>query len=191
MKAPETTVNFTRMEDGTEEEYKLLDVLEKDFCNAAVNRVLEHLRCLENSFGGYKISRLDHSLQTATRAWRDGADEETVVVALLHDIGDLLSPENHGEIAAAILKPFVSSKNHWILKYHGVFQGYYYFHHLGGDRHSRDQFKDHEHYQACVDFCANWDQASFDPEYDTKTLAFFESMVRNIFSREPFGVHTR
>ena len=190
MEAAEATINFTRMADGTEEDYKLLDVLERDFSSATVDRVLKHLLCLEQSFSGYKVSRLGHSLQTATRAWRDGADEETIVVALLHDIGDTLSPENHGELAAAILKPFVSPKNYWILKYHGVFQGYYFFHHLGGDRHARDQYKDHEYYQACVDFCAKWDQVSFDPQYDTKSLDFFEPMVRNIFAREPFGDHT-
>ncbi len=190
MEATGATINFTRMADGTEEDYKLLDVLERDFSSATVDRVLKHLLCLEQSFSGYKVSRLGHSLQTATRAWRDGADEETIVVALLHDIGDTLSPENHGELAAAILKPFVSPKNYWILKYHGVFQGYYFFHHLGGDRHARDQYKDHEYYQACVDFCAKWDQVSFDPQYDTKSLDFFEPMVRNIFAREPFGDHT-
>ena len=190
METTGATINFTRMADGTEEDYKLLDVLERDFSSATVDRVLKHLLCLEQSFSGYKVSRLGHSLQTATRAWRDGADEETIVVALLHDIGDTLSPENHGELAAAILKPFVSPKNYWILKYHGVFQGYYFFHHLGGDRHARDQYKDHEYYQACVDFCAKWDQVSFDPQYDTKSLDFFEPMVRNIFAREPFGDHT-
>lgn len=190
MEATGATINFTRMADGTEEEFKLLEVLERDFYSATADRVLEHLLSLEQSFSGYKVSRLGHSLQTATRAWRDGADEETIVVALLHDIGDALSPENHGELAGAILKPFVSPKNYWILKYHGVFQGYYFLHHYGGDRHARDRYKEHEYYQACLDFCAKWDQVSFDPQYDTKSLDFFEPMVRNIFAREPFGDHT-
>ena len=190
MEAGGATINFTRMADGTEEEFKLLEDLERDFYSATADRVLEHLLSLEQSFSGYKVSRLGHSLQTATRAWRDGADEETIVVALLHDIGDALSPENHGELAGAILKPFVSPKNYWILKYHGVFQGYYFLHHYGGDRHARDRYKDHEYYQACLDFCAKWDQVSFDPQYDTKSLDFFEPMVRNIFAREPFGDHT-
>ncbi len=191
MQTSQKTVGFTRMEDGTFEEYQLLSIYEEEFSKATDVRVLEKLRSLEHSFSGYKISRLGHSLQTATRAWRDGADEETVVVALVHDIGDLLSPHNHGEIAAAIMKPFVSAKNYWILKYHGVFQGYYFFHHVGGDRNSRDQFKGHEYYQACADFCAKWDQTSFDPDYDTKPLEFFEPSVRRIFAREPFGAHTQ
>ncbi len=190
MEATGAIINFTRMADGTEEEYKLLEVLEREFYSATADRVLEHLLSLEQSFSGYRVSRLGHSLQTATRAWRDGADEETIVVALLHDIGDALSPENHGELAGAILKPFVSPKNYWILKYHGVFQGYYFLHHYGGDRHARDRYKEHEYYQACLDFCAKWDQVSFDPQYDTKSLDFFEPMVRNIFAREPFGDHT-
>ena len=190
MKSTAQTVAFTQMADGTTAEYQFLESLEKDFSNSAVDRVLEHLRSLENSYSGYQVSRLEHALQTATRAWSDGADEETVVVALLHDIGDMLSPENHGEMAAAILKPYVSPKNYWILKYHGIFQGYYYFHHLGGNRNLRDQFKDHKYYQACADFCEKWDQSSFDPDYDTKPLEFFEPMVRAIFARKPFGAHT-
>jgi len=190
MKSTAPTVEFTQMADGTAAEYQFLELLEKDFSKSAVDRVLAHLRQLKNSYSGYKVSRLEHALQSATRAWLDGADEETIVVALLHDIGDMLSPENHGELAAAILKPYVSPKNYWILKHHGIFQGYYYFHHLGGNRNLRDQFKDHEYFQACADFCKNWDQVSFDPNFDTKPLEFFEPMVRKIFAREPFGAHT-
>ena len=133
----------------------------------------------------YQISRLEHCLQTATRAERDGADDETVVCALLHDIGDVLAPANHSQVAAALLQPYVSEKNHWIIKHHGVFQGYYYFHFYGLDREARERYRDHEHYQACVDFCANWDQASFDPGYDTYPLEHFESRVRALFAREP------
>ena len=133
----------------------------------------------------YQITRLEHSLQSATRAERDGADDETVVCALLHDIGDVLAPANHSEVAAALLAPYVSEKNHWIVKHHGLFQGYYWFQFMGEDRNARDRYRDHEHYQACVDFCANWDQPSFDPDYDTLPLEHFETRIRELFAREP------
>lgn len=180
------TVNFTRMEDGTKEEYEFLARHESEFADAAADRLLEHLRSLENSLSGYRVSRLEHSLQTATRAHRDGADTEMVVAALLHDIGDNLAPWNHGEMAAAILRPYVSEKTHWVIKHHGIFQGYYYFHHLGMDRNLREEHADSPHYQDCVDFCAKWDQTSFDPEYDSEPLEFFEPMLREVFSRTPF-----
>ncbi len=183
-------VNFTQMKDGTYEEYQQLNQLESQYISHTAERVLEHLRQLENSLAGYKVSRLEHALQSATRAWRDNAGEEMTVAALLHDIGDCLAPANHGELAAAILRPYVSERVYWVLKYHGVFQGYYYFHHLGGDRNARDEYKGHEHYQACVDFCEKWDQSSFDPDYESLPLEFFEPMVRRIFEREPFGEHT-
>ncbi len=179
------TVSFTKMEHGTREDYQFLARHEHEFANRTADRVLEHLNSLENSFSGYRVTRLEHALQSATRAHRDGADEETVVAALLHDIGDSLAPFNHGELAAAILRPYVSERTYWILRHHGIFQGYYFFHHLGMDRNARDRFKGHPHYQACADFCAQWDQCSFDPDYDSESLEFFEPMVRRIFAREP------
>ena len=190
MNVLDKTVEFIEMKDGTLEDYQLLHKYEKEFSRNTANRVLDHLLDLESSLAGYKITRLEHGLQTATRAWRDNAGEEMAVAALLHDIGDTLSPENHGELAAAVLRPFVSPETYWILKYHGIFQGYYFFHHLGEDRNLRDRYKDHQHYQACVDFCSKWDQSSFDPEYDSLPLEFFEPMVQTIFAREPFGTHT-
>ena len=181
------TVSFTRMADGTAEDYELLGRLEAELAAGVADRVLEQLRALKNSFGGYKIDRLEHSLQSATRAYRDGADEETVVAALLHDIGDLLAPHNHSEMAAAVLRPYVSEKTYWILRQHGLFQTYYYAHHTGGDRNARDRFRDHPYYQAAVDFCEQWDQSSFDPDYVSEPLSTFEPMVCRIFAREPFS----
>ena len=182
------TVSFTRMEDGTREDYELLERLEAEFAGGTADRVLEQLRSLAGSLGGYRIDRLEHSLQAATRAYRDGADEETVVAVLLHDIGDLLSPYNHSELAAATLRPYVSERTYWIVRQHGLFQSYYYAHHLGGDRNARDKYVGHPWYQDAVDFCHRWDQASFDPEYEWLPLEFFEPMVRRIFAREPFSV---
>ena len=178
-------VSFTAMADGTREEYEFLDGIEREHCRGTADRVLEHLHGLEDSMTGYKVTRLEHSLQTATRAERDGASEEMVVAALLHDIGDNLCPENHSEFAAAILKPFVSEETHWVIRHHGIFQGYYYFHHFGLDRDARERFRGHPCFEATAAFCERWDQTSFDPDYDTLPLEAFEPMVRRLFAQEP------
>lgn len=177
-------VSFTAMEHGTRDDYDL--VAEHDAANASelADRVLGWLTSMDGDTP-YAISRLDHSLQTATRAERDGADDETIVCALLHDIGDVLAPTNHSQAAAALLAPYIGEKNHWIVKHHGLFQGYYWMHHYGLDRNARDRYRDHEHYEACVDFCERWDQASFDPDYDSYPLEHFEPLVRALFAREP------
>lgn len=181
------TVSFTSMAAGTREDYELLESLEAQFASSTADRVLEQLLGLAGSLAGYKVDRLEHSLQSATRAYRDGADEEVVVAALLHDIGDLLAPHNHSEMAAAVLRPYVSERTYWVVRQHGLFQSYYYAHHMGGDRNARDRYIDHPWYQDAVDFCHRWDQSSFDPEYDSLPLEFFEPMVRRVFAREPFS----
>ncbi|MBE9559001.1 MAG: HD domain-containing protein [Proteobacteria bacterium] len=180
------TVSFTRMEDGTREEYEYLTEMETEYANDAADRVLDYFRGLDQTLEGYTITRQQHGLQSATRAVRDGASEEMVVATLLHDIGDALASNNHGEFAASILRPYVSEETYWIVKHHGIFQAYYYAHHMGGDRNARDRYQDHPCYQATIDFCHKWDQTSFDPDYDTMTLEEFEPMVRRIFAREPF-----
>ena len=180
-------VSFTSMAEGTRADYELLERLETQFAAQTADRILEHLRALAGSLAGYRVDRLEHSLQTATRAHRDGADEEMVAAALLHDIGDLLSPHNHSELAAAVLRPYVSERTYWVVRQHGLFQSYYYAHHFGGDRHARDRYRDHPWYQAAVDFCHRWDQPSFDPEYPSLPLEYFEPMVRRIFARAPFS----
>jgi predicted HD phosphohydrolase len=182
------TVHFARMADGSREDYLLLDRYEKAHIAATADRVLAQLELLRGSMGGYKVDRLEHSLQTATRAFRDGADEETVVCALLHDIGDVLAPENHSALAAAVVQPYVSEANHWVVLHHGLFQGYYYWHHLGGDRNARDRFRGHPHFARCVAFCEDWDQAAFDPAYDTMPLDAFAPMVQRIFARPAFAM---
>ena len=180
-------VSFTRMEDGTVEDYALL-AREEETLKAAnfADSVLGQLQTLKGPKLGYKIDRYHHSLQTATRAERDGADEETVVAALLHDIGDTLAPDNHAEFAATLLKPYVTQRTWWIVQHHGIFQGYYFWHHLGGDRHAREQYRGHPYFEACADFCARWDQTAFDPDYDTAPLTHFEPMVRRLLRREPW-----
>ncbi len=185
--APETT--FTRMQDATREDYQIIATHSLNFIQGLPDRVLTHLQLLAGDTGGYAVDRLTHSLQSATRAHRDGRDEEYVVCALIHDIGDTLATTNHSELAATILQPFVSERNHWIVQHHGIFQGYYFFHHLGLDRNMRDRFKDHEYFRDTAEFCAKYDQNCFDSEYDTMPLEAFEPMVRNVFSRRPRSIY--
>ena len=179
-------VDFTRMCDGTREEYEFLERLEQAYAAGLPERILSTLRQLEHSLSGYRVTRLEHSLQSATRAHRAGEPEELVVAALLHDMGDALAPYSHSELAAAILRPFVSERTYWIVKHHGLFQMFYYAHHIGGDRHARERFKDHPWYRDAVHFCEHYDQNCFDPDYDTKPLEFFEPMVRRVFNRPRF-----
>ena len=176
------------MKDGTKEDYLLLDKHEKKFIDSTADRIMKFMSGLTKTLEGYKINRLEHSLQTATRALNDKANDELIVAALLHDIGDELAPMNHSEYAAAILKPYVSEKTHWIVKMHGLFQTYYYAHHLGGDRYKRSKYKDHKYYQATIDFCENYDQGCFDPNYESFDLEYFAPMVKRIFSRKPYSV---
>ncbi|HTL93717.1 MAG TPA: HD domain-containing protein [Steroidobacteraceae bacterium] len=178
-------VSFRRMEDGTREDYLLLDESERRYAQGLADRVLESMRKLDHSLFGYRVTRLQHSLQTATRALRDGADDELVFAALLHDIGDEIAPYNHSEMAAAIVRPYVRPEVAWIVEHHGLFQNYYYVHHLGGDRHARDRLRDHPWYAACVHFCAAWDQCSFDPDYGHESLEFFTPLVRRMLARTP------
>ena len=180
------SVNFIHMEDGTREEYEFLDQQEAKFTKGLADRIIATLKELEHSFSGYKVSRLVHSLQGATRAQRAGESEELIVAILLHDIGDGLAPYSHSELAAAILRPFVAEKIYWIVKHHGVFQMYYYAHHCGGDRNIRERFKDNPWYQDAIDFCHNYDQNCFDPDYDSEPLEFFEPVLRKVLAQPKF-----
>ncbi len=180
-------VSFTEMKHGTKEDYLFLEKHEKNYVNKTADRIIKYMSGLTKTLEGYPISRLEHSLQSATKALKAGEDEEMIVAALLHDIGDELAPMNHSEYAAAILKPYVSEKTHWIVERHGEFQTYYYAHHLGGDRNKREKYKDHKYYEATIDFCEKYDQGCFDPNYKSLPLEHFEPMVRKIFSRKPYA----
>ena len=180
-------VSFTEMKNGTKEDYLFLEKHEKNYVSKTADRILKYMSGLTKTLEGYPISRLEHSLQSATKALKAGQDEEMIVAALLHDIGDGLAPMNHSEYAATILKPYVSEKTHWIVERHGEFQAFYYAHHLGGDRNKREKYKDHKYYQATIDFCEKYDQGCFDPNYKSLPLEHFEPMVRRIFSRKPYS----
>lgn len=179
-------VSFTQMADGTAADYELLARLEHEELRGFPDRVLGWLLTMDDESGAYQVTRLEHCLQAATRAHRAGEDEETVVCVLLHDIGDYLAPANHSEVAAAVLRPYVSDKNYWMVKHHGVFQGVYYFQHTGANPHLRERWRDHPYFQATVDFCACYDQNSFDPHYEWEPLAFFEPMVRRVLAEPTY-----
>ncbi len=180
-------VSFNEMKKGTKEDYLLLDKHEKKFVKNTADRILKFMTTLTETLEGYKISRLEHSLQTATRAIKDGANDEMIVASLLHDIGDELAPLNHSEYAAAVLKPYVSEKTHWIIDKHGIFQMYYYAHHLGGNKNEREKFKDHKYFNDTINFCENWDQKSFDPNFKSLKLDDFKPYVKRVFNRTPFS----
>jgi predicted HD phosphohydrolase len=173
---------FTAMRDATRADYQRIGRHSAEFWKGLPDRILTHLRILAGDTGGYAVDRLTHSLQTASRARRDGRDDEYVVCALLHDIGDTLAPANHAQLAATLLEPFVSEKNRWVVEQHGIFQGYYFFHHLGLDRNLRERFRDHPWFRDCAEFCEKYDQNSFDPAYDTLPLEAFEPAVRRVFA---------
>ncbi len=187
----EKRAQFHAMTEGTAEDWAIIGNCAKHFNKGLTDRVLDHLKLLDGDFGGFAIDRLQHSLQTATRAFRDGRDEEYVVCALLHDIGDTLGSFNHPDIAAAILKPFVSEQNLWMVQNHGVFQGYYFFHYLGLDRNMREQFKEHPWFEYTAQFCHLYDQPAFDPDYQSEPLEFFEPMVRRLFAKPKNSMYLR
>jgi predicted HD phosphohydrolase len=179
-------VKFTQMKDGDKADYDLLHPLEVEYASGTADRLLKALVDLDESLSGYQITRLGHSVQSATRAWRDGADIDWVVSALLHDIGDIYAPYNHDEYAATILKPFVREQCTWVVEKHGEFQMLYYGHHVGSDQHKREKHRGHPFFDDCAEFCERWDQASFDPDYDDLPIEFFTQMVREVFAREPY-----
>ena len=183
-----STVSFTRMDDATAEELAVVMAEAKVHLEQQVaDRVLELLTSMQGPTLGYQIDRYDHSLQTATRAMRDGAPTDMIVAALLHDIGDALAPANHSEMAASILAPFLDAEATWVVRHHGVFQGYHYWDRIGYDRNARERYRGNPHFDATAYFCAAWDQQAFDPNYDTLPIETFEPMVREVFARPASG----
>jgi predicted HD phosphohydrolase len=174
---------FTRMDESTPADWQVIGGEFMPFARDLPARVMAHLKLLEGDYGGFPVDRYTHSLQTATRALRDGRDEEYVVCALLHDIGDTLGSYNHPDIAAAVLKPFVSDANLWMIQHHGIFQGHYFFHHIGMDRDMREQFRGHEHFARTEEFCALYDNPAFDPKAQTLPLSEFETMLRKVMAQ--------
>ena len=182
---------FTSMTVSTQEEWMAIGQISAPYNRQMPDRMLAHLRMLGDDEGGFAVNRLEHSLQTATRAFKDGRDEEYVVCALIHDIGDVLSPSNHAEMGAMVLKPYISEQNHWMMDKHGIFQGYYFFHHLGLDRDMRDQFRGHPHFEFCAQFCHLYDQNSFDPNYQSMSVEDFEPMLRRVLAAPKHSIYRK
>ena len=178
-------VSWTQMEDGTKEDYEFLGVQFAEHSKQElVPNLVNLLKVMEGPKLGYQIDRYQHSLQSATRALRNDESLDMVVAALLHDVGDAIAPENHSAVAATMLKPYVDEETHWVIQHHGLFQGYYYFHHMGGDRNGRDIFAEHEHFDACARFCELYDQNCYDPDYPTLPIEDFIPMMEELFARE-------
>ena len=183
----EKTVKFVEMKDGDKEDYLLLQELEKPYLKMTPNRIIEELkRQGDVSLEGYKITRLEHGLQSGTRALRDGADLDWIVGALLHDIGDGLAPQNHDRMSAEVVRPYVREEVSWVIEHHGIFQMIYYAHHYGWDKNARDRFKDNIYFKSCSDFCERWDQSCFDPSYNSEPLETFEPMIKEVFTRKAY-----
>lgn len=187
----EARAGFAHMEDGTAADWKIIAEAAGEFSRELPDRILEHLKLLEGDCGGFPVDRLTHCLQTATLAHRDGQDEEYVVCALLHDIGDTLGPYNHADIAASLLEPFVSEENHWMVKHHAIFQGYYFFHHLGLDRNLREQYREHPCFERTIEFVTKYDSPAFDAQAETLPLSFFEPMLRRVMARPVRSLYMR
>ena len=179
-------VKFTQMKDGDKEDYEFLVAHETEYTKGTADRLLKALVDLDEGLSGYQITRLGHSLQSATRAERDGADIDWVVAALLHDIGDIYAPFNHDEYAATILRPFVREQVTWVVEKHGDFQMVYYGDLVGGNSEKRQAYAGHAYFDDCAAFCERWDQSSFDPDYDTLPIEHFADRVREVFAREPY-----
>jgi predicted HD phosphohydrolase len=182
---------FKAMVDGTKEDWDKIVATTAEYNRGVADRVLTHLNLLGGDSGGFPVDRLEHSLQSATLAYRDGMDEEYVVCALMHDIGDILCSASHADLGATIMKPYVSDANYWMLQHHGIFQGYYFFHYLGLDRNMRDQFRGHPHFERTAMFCARHDQNAFDPNYDTMPIEAFVPMVRRVMARPKNTIYLR
>jgi predicted HD phosphohydrolase len=179
-------VKFTAMKDGDKEDYDFLTKHEVDHTKGTADRLLKALVELDKGLSGYQITRLGHSLQSATRAEADGADTDWIVAALLHDIGDIYAPYNHDEYAATILRPFVREQCTWVVEKHGDFQLVYYGQHVGADPEKREAYRGHLYFDDCAQFCERWDQSSFDPSYPHKPIEHFAARVREVFARTPY-----
>ena len=181
------TVAFTQMKDGTRDDYLLLQELEKPYLALTADRLLDELRRQgEITLEGYRVTRLEHGLQAATRAERDCADIDWIVGTLLHDVGDGLAPQNHDRFSAEVIRPFVRWDVAWVVEHHGIFQMIYYAHHYGWDENARDRFRNHPCFDSCAEFCERWDQSSFDPNYANQPLEHFAPMVREVFARKAY-----
>jgi predicted HD phosphohydrolase len=188
---PSERAQFKSMAESTKDDWMKIAAASAPFNRELPNRVLAHLQLLKGDCGGFAVDRFEHSLQSATLAHRDGMEEEYVVCALMHDIGDILASASHAELGATVMRPYVSDENYWMMAHHGIFQGYYFFHYLGLDRNMRDQFRGHPSFERTAMFCARHDQNAFDPNYDTMPLEAFVPMVQRVMARPKNSIYLR
>jgi predicted HD phosphohydrolase len=174
---------FTALSESSAADWALIHAADQRFDATHAERILALLEALGAAGSALPVSRLEHSLQTATRAHQNGEAEAYVVAALLHDLGELYCPENHGAFAAALLRPYVDDTLDFILRNHTIFQGYHFWHVLGGDRHARDAWRGHPAFGATVRFCALYDQRSFDANFRSMPLSEFEPLLRRVLAR--------
>ena len=181
------TVSFIRMDEGTEADYQLLARRFQPYMAESPDRYIAALEAQRHErASGYPIDRCEHALQSATRARRDGADVDWVVAALLHDIGDALSPMNHDRMAAEVVRPFVREEVTWVVGHHGIFQQHHSGPMNGTDPDARERFRGHPHFDAAAAFCARWDQVSFDPEFHADSMESFRPELTEVFARPAF-----
>ncbi len=190
-RSAEACAKFHAMVEGSAEDWAIIAKASGEFAKGLLTRIEGHLNLLRGDCGGFAIDRYEHSLQTATRAHQAGKDEEYIVCALLHDIGDILGPRNHADIGAAILQPYVSEENHWMLEKHGVFQGYYFFSYLGLDRDMREQYRGHPAFEHTAQFCHLFDQTAFDPNYTSMPIEAFRPMMERVFAAPKRSIYMR
>ncbi len=176
-------MHFRRMDEGTDDDFRVLQHVHEENVANLPGLLLGMLTDLKAD-RAYPVDRLTHSLQSATRALRDGRDEEYVVCCLFHDVGESLGPFNHGEVAAAVLRPFVSAANYWMLAHHPVFQTYFYGPHLGIDPNGRDEYVTSPFYDQTVEFCAQYDEICFDPDFPAEPIETFVPMVHRVLRKE-------
>ena len=175
--------SFRRMDQGTQKDWDVI-MAESEIVMAQMpERVLALLESLRTITSGFAVDQLVHVTQTATRAQRAGADDELVVASLCHDIGKAISVLNHPAVAADIIGPYVRPEVEWMIRYHQDFQGKHYYGFIGMDPDSRERHRGHPNFELTAVFADEWDQASFDPDYDTLPLAHFEPLVRSVFAR--------
>ena len=173
--------DFIALQTATPEDLAIVQKAEVALFDELPGRIMEHLQLLEFVPNGHPITQLEHSLQTATRAHQDGRDEDYVVCALLHDVGDILCPHDHAAFAAMLLKPFVCESLCWMIEKHAIFQQHYYFDTLGRNPNEREKYRESPYFDMTVEFCERYDQCSFDPGFSSLPLENFYPMVERVF----------
>jgi len=177
--------NFTRMQDGKIEDWMIIGAAHKqDFAKTA-DRFIEMLKQLENATLGFACDQLQHALMAGTLARRAGASDEHIVIALCHDMAKVINVPNHGQIAAEMMRPYISEDSYHVIYNHQAFQGEYYYHFMGAPNDLRKNFKDEPWYDLAVKLVDEWDAPAFDPDFEVDSLESFIPLMRKVFHDSP------